>query len=114
MKNSLQNKLDTIINENSKNLNAEISSKLHQAREKAIAQKKFRFPTFAIVPLAASLVLAVYFLFPLMQSKSITAQEDLMVIQQLDSIEVIEDLEDLDVLDDMEFYQWLSEEDAQI
>ena len=111
MKNSIQNKLDKIINKNSDDLNAEISSKLNQARQKALTTqtKKSYFSALIYMPTAAIILLALYFIFPITQKATPQLQNnnDYIVIQELNKIEVIEQLE---LIDDLEFYQWLSSE----
>lgn len=98
----------------SQSLNAEISSRLNQARQIALTNDKKKSWIFNqwYIPATALTAMAVYLLVPLVQNYNNQKPEiekvNYVVVDDIENIEIIEQY---DLIEDLEFYEWLSHED---
>jgi hypothetical protein len=99
-----------IIEEQSKQISSEVSSRLNQARQKALNPEKNKFNLFTswYIPATAIAALFVYFSMPLLQDKTGQISISNVSIAAIEDMQVIEDYE---LIENLEFYQWLSTED---
>ncbi|MBL4659342.1 MAG: hypothetical protein JKY19_03225 [Alcanivoracaceae bacterium] len=92
-------------------LNSEISSKLNQARQKALLTNKKRssFLFSWYIPTTVMATLVVYFMLLHMQT-NIEPEE--VMDNNFAVIVEMEILNQYELIENLEFYQWLSQEDA--
>jgi len=114
MDNNLTQKINTIITEQSQALSGNVSSKLNQARQKAISanKKKSFLMNQWFIPASALSALLIYLLMPLshefiLQKPEVETQ-NYAVVEDIQNLEIIEQFE---LVEDLEFYEWLSHED---
>lgn len=106
----LKNLTNKIIEEQSKQISSEVSSRLNQARQKALYPEKEKFNIFSVwyIPAAALAALVLYIGLPLLQVQKDQSPINYESIAAIEDMQVIEDYE---LIEDLEFYQWLSTED---
>ena len=113
MDNKLKQKINNIITEDSHALNAEVCSKLNQARQKALAgnNKKSFFLNQWLIPVTALSALLIYLMMPLSQQTvqpNESVETNYAAVEDIQNMEIIEQFE---LIEDLEFYEWLSHED---
>ncbi len=100
-----------IINLQANELPGEVSSKLNQARQKALTKsnKKLFFFTSWYLPATAFAAIALYFMMPNIQGvdnkQQISTHNSYAIIQDMELAEQYE------LMEDLEFYEWLSQQD---
>ena len=111
MDNNLTNITKKVIEQQSQAISAEVSSKLNQARHKAIQAKQNKFARFTLwfMPVTAITVMAAYLLLPILQGhndQQRIPEDNFAVIQDMEIIE------QMDLIESLEFYEWLSQDET--
>jgi hypothetical protein len=109
MNKNLKNKVNESIEKQSQALNAEISSKLNQARQIALRQNTKSSNIFQwFLPLATAFALMAYLVVPAFMTRTsvIEPEIDYTIIEEIELIEQYE------LVENLEFYEWLSQKDV--
>ena len=111
MDNKLLKVTNELIDEKCQSLSSEISSKLNQARQKALLNntKRSTFLFSWYIPTTVMAALMVYFMLPYMQTN---IEHEEVMDNNFAVIAEMEILNQYELIENLEFYQWLSQEDA--
>jgi len=111
MDNKLLKITNKLIATESQSLSSEVSSKLNQARQKALQvnAKRSTFLFSWYIPTTVMAALMVYFMLPYMQTNIETEE---FMDNNFAVIAEMEILNQYELIENLEFYQWLSQEDA--
>ena len=110
MDKKLKDLTNKILETQSNQMSSEVSSRLNQARQKALSSQKKKFNLFAVwhIPATALVALVLYFGLPLLQ---IEQDQSLINYDSIVAIEDMQVIEQYELIENLEFYQWLSTED---
>ena len=110
MDKKLKNLTDKIIEEQSKHISSEVSSRLNQARQKALHPEKKKFNLFSTwyIPATSILALVLYLGLPLVQFKK---DQSPLNNESIAAIQEMQVLEEYELIENLEFYQWLNTEE---